>query len=85
MKKFINDPFEVTNELVEGFVLANERNFRKLDGMNVVVRKDIPKKKKATIVIGGGANPFIAQMLTLSPGNLGDFIQVTQSVGQNWD
>ena len=55
MKKFINDPFEVTNELVDGFVLANERNFRKLDDMNVVVKKDIPKARKATIVIGGGS------------------------------
>ena len=31
------------------------------------------------------AHPFIAQILTLSPGNLGNFIQVTQRVGRNWD
>lgn len=55
MKKFINDPFEVTNELVEGFVIANEPHFTRLDGMNVVVKKEIPKSKKATILIGGGS------------------------------
>ncbi|MDO5446036.1 MAG: dihydroxyacetone kinase subunit DhaK [Eubacteriales bacterium] len=55
MKKFMNDPFEVTNELVEGFVIANEPHFRKLDGMNVVVKKEIPENKKATILIGGGS------------------------------
>lgn len=55
MKKFMNDPFEVTNELVEGFVIANEPNFVKLDRMNVVVKKVIPKAKKATILIGGGS------------------------------
>lgn len=55
MKKFINDPFEVTNELVEGFVIANEPYFEKLDGMNVVVKKNIPACKKATVLIGGGS------------------------------
>lgn len=55
MKKFINDPFKVTDELVEGFAIANERNFKKLDDMNVVVKKDIPAHKKATILIGGGS------------------------------
>lgn len=55
MKKFINDPFKVTDELVEGFVIANQPHFKKLDGMNVVVRQDIPAKKRATILIGGGS------------------------------
>lgn len=55
MKKFINDPFEVTNELVEGFVIANQPHFKKLDGINVVVKQDIPAAKKATILIGGGS------------------------------
>ena len=55
MKKFLNDPFEVTNELVEGFVIANQPNFRKLEGMNVVIKNRIPEKKKATILIGGGS------------------------------
>ena len=55
MKKFMNDPFEVTNELVEGFVIANDPHFVKLDGINVVVKNKIPKTKKATILIGGGS------------------------------
>lgn len=55
MKKLINDPYEVTNELVEGFVLANSTKIRKLPDINVVVRKDIPRIGKVGIVIGGGS------------------------------
>lgn len=55
MKKFINDPFEVTNELVEGFILANKPLFRKLDDINVVVKTDMPRKGKVGVLIGGGS------------------------------
>jgi dihydroxyacetone kinase-like protein len=55
MKKLINDPFKVTDELVEGFVLANQPHYRKLDGINVVLRSDVPRKGKVAVVIGGGS------------------------------
>ncbi|MGI6004409.1 MAG: dihydroxyacetone kinase subunit DhaK [Christensenellales bacterium] len=55
MKKFINDPFLVTDELVEGFILANAPKFRQIEGMNVVVRNDVPKEGKVAIIIGGGS------------------------------
>lgn len=45
MKKLINDPFQVTDELVEGFVLANAPRYRKLDDMNVVLR-NMPNRAK---------------------------------------
>ena len=55
MKKLINDPLLVTDELVEGFVLANQPNYRKLDGMNVVLRNLPPEHRGVALVIGGGS------------------------------
>jgi len=55
MKKLINDPRNVVEELMDGFVLANERKVRRLSRVNVVVRSDVPIAGKVGIVIGGGA------------------------------
>jgi dihydroxyacetone kinase-like protein len=55
MKKLINDPRNVVQELIEGFVLANERGVYKHPSVNAVARKDAPVRGKVGIVIGGGA------------------------------
>ena len=55
MKKLINDPRRVVQELIEGFVLANEKTVRKHPAVNAVIRRDAPVKGKVGIVIGGGA------------------------------
>ncbi len=55
MKKLINDPRNVVQELIEGFVLANEHAVYKLPQHNAVVRRGAPIKGKVGIVIGGGA------------------------------
>ncbi len=55
MKKLINDPRDVVQELVEGFVLANERTVRRHPKVNAVIRRDAPVPGKVGIVIGGGA------------------------------
>lgn len=55
MKKLINDPSEVVDELVEGHVLANPHLVRKHPRVNVVIRKDAPVADKVGVVIGGGA------------------------------
>ncbi|RAP76919.1 dihydroxyacetone kinase [Paenibacillus montanisoli] len=55
MKKLINDPLLVTDELVEGLVLAHRKKLRKLDDMNVVVRTDVDFSRKTGVVIGGGS------------------------------
>lgn len=60
MKKFINDPLRVTDEMVEGIVAAFPNIVRKLEGFNVVIRKDAPIPKKIGIIAGGGSGhePF---------------------------
>lgn len=53
MKKVINNPNDVVEEAVEGFMLAYGKNHKKVDNINGVVRKD--KKDKVGVVIGGGS------------------------------
>jgi dihydroxyacetone kinase-like protein len=54
MKKFVNDPNMVVDEMVEGFVMANP-NVRSLDEARVIARRDTPVKGKVGIVTGGGS------------------------------
>lgn len=60
MKKLINDPLKVTNEMIEGLVAAFPHLLRKLDRVNVVVRRDAPVPEKVGIITGGGSGhePF---------------------------
>ncbi len=55
MRKLINNPENVVDELIEGFVLSNNRKVKRIKGLNVVARADAPIKGKVGIVIGGGA------------------------------
>ena len=60
MKKLVNNPLEVTDEMVEGFVTAFPQYVRKLNGVNVVVSRDAPVLGKVGIITGGGSGhePF---------------------------
>ena len=55
MKKLINDPRNVVQELIEGFVLANEQSVYKHPAVNAVIRRGARVRDKVGIVIGGGA------------------------------
>ena len=55
MKKLINDPRNAVQELIEGFVLANERSVFKHPKVNAIIRRGAPIRDKVGIVIGGGA------------------------------
>jgi phosphoenolpyruvate---glycerone phosphotransferase subunit DhaK len=55
MKKLINHPDRVVDELIEGCVLANPKLVRKHPRVNAVIRVDAPVEDKVGIVIGGGA------------------------------
>jgi dihydroxyacetone kinase-like protein len=55
MKKLINDPFDVVDELLEGLALANPRLVRKHPAVTAIIRKDAPVAGKVGIVIGGGS------------------------------
>jgi dihydroxyacetone kinase len=53
VKKIINDPKNVVQETIEGFMAANKKSLDKLKNVNGIIRKDL--KDKVGIVIGGGS------------------------------
>lgn len=54
MKKVINNPEYVVEEMLEGMTYAYPQYVRKLDNANVLVRKN-PKTDKVALVSGGGS------------------------------
>jgi dihydroxyacetone kinase-like protein len=56
MKKFINDPMNVVDEMLEGFLFVNQRYVRRSAGhRSAIVRTDAPVQNKAAIITGGGS------------------------------
>lgn len=55
MKKSINDPNEVVEEMLEGFVAARPDHLRRLEDSTVIARKDLPEEGKVGIISGGGS------------------------------
>lgn len=59
MKRLINDPYDVVEEMVEGYVKAHDRYVKMCDleeaQGRVVVAKDAGTKNKVGVVIGGGS------------------------------
>ncbi|AAM25175.1 MULTISPECIES: dihydroxyacetone kinase subunit DhaK [Caldanaerobacter] len=55
MKKLINNPESVVKEMIEGLLAAHPNYLRKLENINVIVRKDAPVEGKVGLVSGGGS------------------------------
>lgn len=55
LKKFINDPKDVVEEMLEGFLAAHQKQVRRLETSRVIVRKEAPIKNKVGLVTGGGS------------------------------
>ncbi|SFA88971.1 dihydroxyacetone kinase, N-terminal domain [Lentibacillus halodurans] len=55
MKKIINDPNQVVQDMAEGMVAAYPDKLKQLPGTTVIARKDAPVAKKVGIVSGGGS------------------------------
>jgi len=55
MKKFINDPNQVVEEMVEGYAEAHRDKVRLLTEARVLARKDAPVNGKVGVVTGGGS------------------------------
>jgi|SRR5690554_2842708 len=54
MKKIINHPEQVVDDMLCGMTAAHPDRIKRLDGYNVVVRKD-PKVGKVALISGGGS------------------------------
>ena len=55
MKKLINDPEDVVDEMLDGMEAAYPDRLRRLEGTNVMVRSDAPVDGKVAVVSGGGS------------------------------
>ncbi|MBU3188834.1 dihydroxyacetone kinase subunit DhaK [Clostridium bowmanii] len=55
MKKLINNPEFVVEEMIEGIVMAHPEYVRKLGNAEVLVRKNSPISGKVALVSGGGS------------------------------
>ncbi|APW98457.1 dihydroxyacetone kinase subunit DhaK [Halobiforma lacisalsi AJ5] len=55
MKKLINEPEDVVDEMLDGMVAAYPDQLRRLDDAEVLVRKNAPIDGKVGIVSGGGS------------------------------
>lgn len=53
MKKIINVPENVVEEMIEGFMFAHSKSFNKLENVNGIILKN--PKDKVAIVTGGGS------------------------------
>jgi dihydroxyacetone kinase-like protein len=54
MKKLINDPFDVVEEMIEGFIAANDQIVKRV-GRRTIARLQSPISGKVGIVVGGGS------------------------------
>ena len=55
MKKIINDPENILDEMIDGLVKASNNNLRRIKGTDVVVNINSPFENKVAIVSGGGS------------------------------
>jgi len=55
MKKVINDPEQVVEEMLQGMIAAHPQYVRRVQGFNVLVRANSPVTGKVALVSGGGS------------------------------
>jgi len=55
MKKFVNDPEDVVEEMLEGYLAAHGERVKLLEESRVLVRREAPIEGKVGLVTGGGS------------------------------
>ena len=55
MRKLINIPKDIVNEVIDGIVAANKDILQRIGDFTIIARKDVPIKNKVAIVTGGGS------------------------------
>ena len=55
MKKIINNPENVVEEMIEGMIKAYPKELKRIDGFDVITRADSPVKNKVSLISGGGS------------------------------
>lgn len=55
MKKIINDPDRVVQDMLKGLILAYPNYLKQIEGTTVIARKEAPVPNKVGIISGGGS------------------------------
>jgi dihydroxyacetone kinase-like protein len=55
MKKLINNPKDIVNELIDGYIAAHSAIVKRVKGYAITAQKDVPVKDRVVIVTGGGS------------------------------
>ena len=70
MKKFVNDPQQFVPEMLKGIALANPNMLRYVPEYNLIMRADMPRDDKVSIVQGSGSGHEPAHVMAVGPGML---------------
>src|SRR5690625_4332176 len=55
MKKIINHPDDVVEEMIDGIVLAAPNRLKRIEGTTALARKETPIQNKVALISGGGS------------------------------
>ncbi|MFC1916115.1 dihydroxyacetone kinase subunit DhaK [Chloroflexota bacterium] len=70
MKRFINDPKDFVNEIIEGMILASAGKLEWIPERKTVYRTDMPRDDKVSIIQGCGAGHDPAPIMCVGRGML---------------
>ena len=70
MKKFVNDPQQFVPEMLKGIAAANPDMLRYVPEYNLIMRADMPRDDKVSIVQGSGSGHEPAHVMAVGPGML---------------
>src|SRR3954447_21293785 len=70
VKKFVNDPHEFVPEMLKGIALANPNMLRYVPDYNLILRADLPREGKVSILQGSGSGHEPAHVMAVGPGML---------------
>jgi phosphoenolpyruvate---glycerone phosphotransferase subunit DhaK len=70
MKKFVNDPKDFVPEMLKGIAAANPKTLKYIPAYNLIMRTDIPKDNKVSIIQGSGSGHEPAHVMIVGKGML---------------
>jgi dihydroxyacetone kinase-like protein len=70
MKKFVNDPKDFVPEMLTGIALANPKTLKYIPEYNLIMRTDIPRDDKVSIMQGSGSGHEPAHVMMVGKGML---------------
>jgi phosphoenolpyruvate---glycerone phosphotransferase subunit DhaK len=70
VKKFVNDPQQFVPEMLKGIALANPDSLRYVPEYNLIMRADMPRNDKVSIIQGSGSGHEPAHVMAVGRGML---------------